>query len=275
MNRRVYFTRLLARWLTVSVAVVACLLVAIASLYLAHVQQQRQERLDAAEHMWRFYGDEVVETNEVTTIEHTKQLPNGNLLRLSSVKRKKRDVTTGNIFLNQQRFHFWLDLVPPQGSPRRLWTNATGYSNMFMSDYTEPYDFHFYIKDAPTIGIAYLDDKFLYFSEVNTKRPVSPFSSYKHVEEIRLYDLASTVYGSSQWEPIFKIEELARRDGQWQVTVSVQRDKRHATNFKPSYKSTFKRTAPNAWIEVPEDPNTVPYPDPEVAYKKRHSAAHP
>lgn len=262
MNRRDYSTRSLARWRSVSTVVVASVLVAVTSLYLTHAQHQRQARLEASEHMTRFYPNEVQEPNEVTTIETTEQLPSGDLLRLSWVNRNYRNVWTGKVYPEQQRFHVWLDLVPaPHGSPRRLWTASLGQLDDFMCDYTQPYDFNLYIKEAPTIGMAYLDDHFLYFSVLNLNRPVSPYHSFDHIETVLLSKLASTVYGSSQWEPIFKIEELARRDDQWQVTVSIQRGKRHATNFERSYKSTFKRTAPKTWIEIPEDPNTVPYPD--------------
>jgi hypothetical protein len=179
----------------------------------------------------QYLSEVVIDPNETPTV-NTKLRLKGCELILSSVKRPMR---------NSQRVmsSLWLDANRPAGENERIWSLSIFHIPNPIVDYTEPYAFKLCGQLEPRIGLAFLRNQFLYFTEVNIDRPPSQPADGRTTEAINLSPFVRKHFETANWEPRFTITEFAPKDGSWLITVRLR-----------DQTTTFKRQSPNTWVEL-------------------------
>lgn len=208
------------------------------------VQTDQTPKIDLFANVAKKYLSEPqLDRNENPKTEFSVSLQDGHELRVTSAKYLLRNAETGEIRANRHLRVVSLDII--RGSkdlPVQLWSFSSEQGARLLIDYTEPYGFQICTEFLPKLALAFLDDQQLYFAELDVTVPSRQVSASPMDEVVALSNLARKPFGTANYQPKFTVQEVTRRNDQWEVTVSIQGHE--------YFRSTFKRIAHHSWVEI-------------------------
>lgn len=183
----------------------------------------------------------VTENNEQPRIELTHKLSSGDRLQLLSTKRKVRETKSGEIVPELYQDRLILQYARLQRTkPETLWTYEAFSNSSPIIGYSDPYGFVVSESASSIVALAFLDERGLYFAEIDVNNPVSTSATTPFWETYSLTQFVIKRFGDANWEPRFSIRNLKRESDGWSMEVGIKGET-----------LLLKRTGYRQWVELP------------------------